>query len=462
MLKKCVAYLSFSIIMAAALLALSPEVDAWPEFSDVDTEGCRTCHVSDDIHLLPAHSNQDCTNCHDVSDILFPVKPSNCMECHPLESQGDVCNLALQPEHDCAGCLTCHDFEQENCKAIETTTSTTTAPVGHEANNGAVDESNCLVCHDLDGVVHSEPGHTNKDSNGAVCCACHGGLPGRGNVSASSCIVCHPLNNEGECNLVVFGGHQGESGTFPCLSCHEAHGDCEGTETTTSTTSVPGGHKENGAVDATCLVCHEGLHDISAHSNCSACHDESSSGSVNASVCVACHPSGNPGTCNLTLTPEHACAGCLSCHSECPGEISTTTSVTEHAEDGAVDDTNCLLCHDASLGGALHSVLDHNNCCLCHGGTPGKGNVSAPACLACHPQDNSAVCDLVVLDDHKDGPCFNCHNCPGVTTTTTTISSFEEHLVVCYGCHQLSDLHSYQGHSDCAKCHDDGSVGRGW
>ena len=98
-------------------------------------------------------------------------------------------------------------------------------------SNLMVDDTGCLECHDASfpgGTLHSISSHSN-------CGSCHDGSPGMGNVASSSCIVCHPLGEPGKCELVLF--HEDSMDYDPSgASCIVCHADCEGGETTTTTT----------------------------------------------------------------------------------------------------------------------------------------------------------------------------------------------------------------------------------
>jgi len=93
-----------------------------------------------------------------------------------------------------------------------------------------VDDTGCLQqgCHVAGDSEDPEEGTLHAlHSN---CTQCHEGTPELGNVYASSCIECHPFDDAGKCPLVNF--HDPGKGAT-CLSCHP---DCEGGETTTTTT----------------------------------------------------------------------------------------------------------------------------------------------------------------------------------------------------------------------------------
>jgi len=102
--------------------------------------------------------------------------------------------------------------------------------IGAHDPDGNVDDTNCLVqgCHIAGDDQNPEEGTLHYTHGN--CPQCHEGTPGLGNVSASSCTVCHPFGNAGECPLVNF--HDPDKGAI-CLDCHD---ECEGGETTTTTT----------------------------------------------------------------------------------------------------------------------------------------------------------------------------------------------------------------------------------
>jgi len=99
-----------------------------------------------------------------------------------------------------------------------------------------VDDTVCFECHGggnpfPDGEIHSNhiPGP------GDDCTMCHevaGDTP-----STSKCIACHPLGNPGKCELVNH--HEEDPDYNPAgQSCFVCHPDCEGGETTTTTTTI--------------------------------------------------------------------------------------------------------------------------------------------------------------------------------------------------------------------------------
>jgi len=73
----------------------------------------------------------------------------------------------------------------------------------------------------------------------------------------------------------------------------------------------------------------------------------------------------------------------------------------------AVDATGCLVsgCHDF---GTLHTT--HPGACdACHETASGGGAVASASCLACHPAENSELCDLALA--HPEAGCLaaGCH-----------------------------------------------------
>lgn len=109
----------------------------------------------------------------------------------------------------------------------------------------------------------------------------------------------------------------------------------------------------------------------------------------------------------------------------------------------SVSDAVCLTsgCHDVGTAGVVGDTVHGNHlsqtdCFICHDGTTEKGSVPSSNCLSCHPEDDSATCDLV--DSHVASSDYDpagvgisscltvgCHQtgCGGGQTTTTTPST---------------------------------------
>jgi len=102
-----------------------------------------------------------------------------------------------------------------------------------------------------------------------------------------------------------------------------------------------GAHSADGAVDSSnCLAeCHGGenpypsgqIHSVSTHTACDSCHDGAfEAGNVFASACIVCHPLGDAGKCPLVEFHDPGKGAiCLSCHTDCGGETTTTTTVSQ-------------------------------------------------------------------------------------------------------------------------------------
>ena len=199
-----------------------------------------------------------------------------------------------------------------------------------------VDQGFCLYCHRHD----AERLHDNHD--GEDCNQCHNGTPATGNVTSANCITCHE-HNEGKCSLV----DDHPSGAR-CFSCHF---EC---------TTPPSNH-----IDI-CLGCHvdTDLHARLGHGECDTCHSGTPQiGNVDASSCTACHPLGRPDKCNLANFHDPDMNGdCLSCHPECVGVFTTTTTTILSFPHYT---NTCEQCHTPT---ELHAELGHDNCAECHNG----------------------------------------------------------------------------------------------
>ena len=72
-----------------------------------------------------------------------------------------------------------------------------------------------------------------------------------------------------------------------------------------------------------------------------------------------------------------------------------------------VDDTGCLAsgCHVVA---DLHAGHGDAGCDACHETEAGGGPVPSSSCLACHPETDSELCDLVDAHPESAG-CLDCH-----------------------------------------------------
>ena len=289
-----------------------------------------------------------------------------------------------------------------------------------------VDSTLCITCHNHDDLSASTI-HSNCDT-------CHSGS--YANIPSNTCSACHPSDDPDGCNIVDIHGSTGSN----CLDCHANH--C-GEDTT---------HMD------ICLECHvvEYLHLI--HNNCTPCHTPADQGgivefSVEPDKCILCHTLGSPDKCNLA---NYHGASCQGCHTECDGGGATTTVPSSGHT------AKCLECHDvgnpAVEGDTIHGHHTGESCDRCHI----DNNVSASACIECHPDGDPGKCNLA--NYHAPGACLECHTqCATNTTTiaaiTTTTISPTTHIDICLACHDASypnsDLHI--NHSDCNSCHDGGA-----
>ena len=124
------------------------------------------------------------------------------------------------------------------------------------------------------------------------------------------------------------------------------------------------------------------LHAGAGHTNCTECHNGApQTGNVEPANCIVCHPLAGPGSCDLIEghDPGYA-AECLTCHVECGGGPSTTTTTQVFAH----YTITCEECHTVT---DLHAGAGHGNCAECHNGaTPGW------KCGACQLHRLSSPC----------------------------------------------------------------------
>ena len=390
-----------------------------PPSRHIDT--CLGCHVVTDLHARLGHAV--CSTCHNGDPEAGNVEPSNCTTCHPL-GRPDKCNLANLHDPDMnADCLSCHP----ECDGVFTTTTTTMLSYPHYTDT-------CEQCH-LPTELHSGLGHTN-------CAECHnGGVPQAGNVEPANCIVCHPLAGPGSCDLIE------EHDPFFAAECLGCHVECGGGPTTTTTIQIFAHFAYN------CQDCHlvVNLHDGSGHTRCTICHNGAPQiGNVEPANCIVCHPLAGPGSCDLIEghDPDYA-AECLTCHVECGGGPSTTTTTQIFLH----YTITCEECHTVT---ALHTGAGHGNCAECHNGAPQAGNVEPANCIVCHPLASAGSCELI--EDHDPfyaAECLTCHpDCGGGPSTTTTTQVFPHYTNTCEQCHTVTALHTGAGHANCAECHN--------
>ncbi len=384
------------------------------------TNTCEECHTATDLHSGSGHIS--CEECHNGGiPQAGNVEPASCIVCHPLAGPGSCDLIEGHDPFYAAECLTCH----VECGGGPTTT-TTIQIFPHYTNT-------CEQCHTVTDL-HAKEGHSN-------CTICHDGAPQTGNVEPADCIVCHPLAGPGSCDLIE--GHDPDYAA-ECLNCHV---ECGGGPSTTTTTQVFAHYT------ITCEQCHTvtALHAGTGHTNCAECHNgPPRAGNVEPANCIICHPLAGPGSCDLIEghDPFYA-AECLTCHVECGGGPSTTTTTQVFAH-------YTITCDECHLVTDLHSGVGHGNCAECHNGAPQAGNVEPANCVVCHPLAGPGSCDLI--EGHDPGfaaVCLTCHQeCGGGPSTTTTTQSYHHYANTCKECHSSGDLHAVVGHTNCAVCHN--------
>ena len=135
---------------------------------------------------------------------------------------------------------------------------------------------------------------------------------------------------------------------------------------------------------------------IRGTADCIQCHGHG--GTVEPTDCMACHPLGDPGTCNLSNYHDPRMGTeCFTCHTECTGVVTTTTTTIQTFPHYT---NTCEQCH---LPADLHAGLGHTNCAECHNGAPQVGNVEPANCIVCHPQLGPGSCNLIEGHDPDFG-----------------------------------------------------------
>lgn len=462
---------------------------------------CMTCHTSDAVAMQKAHVGRHtealaCLDCHSghhsatkglLSETAHPpFAEGDCESCHSLPDSAGSITFAGGTDKNTL-CGVCHD-EQAAAPA---------KAVVHPA----VSADNCSDCHQ---PHNSRNGSLLRDTEGAVCAACHTDiavdtqLTTHTPVLQGQCSGCHEVHGSDSTGLLKM------SGADLCLGCHTSFAaarDSAGVHHAAADNNCLSCHSPHQGIgpgllkkqpDQLCAECHapdqRALTARSGHlpylaSNCSACHDPHFSRaehlvrSDKPDLCLSCH--GDIGS-QLKLAHAHdpATDDCLGCHS--PHYASAENLLSEPPE------LLCLTCHDAEALGLrsthVHSAARAADCNGCHnphgsehgallairtvstladGRTPVKPKPltsrRASLCYACHDEFGDRIEKSAAHKPVKDGQCEVCHAAHG-SAHPGVVSAPAPQL--CLQCHTVdSSLASSHGGyavagSDCLDCHN--------
>jgi predicted CXXCH cytochrome family protein len=339
----------------------------------------------------------------------------------------------------------------------------------------AATTDSCASCH----RVHTatEP-HLNVASESNLCFTCH-------NSSGTGAAITSPISTHA--NMDFTGGAEG-SFSLDCSQCHSPHGGTTNIyEVRDSVVLIPGlpaslagpvifsgttglNSFDDGVSNPAsriCVTCHSDINNpgypMSKHTG-GAGH--LSGLDASGSDCISCHP--HSGDEDYTTQDGFmAIGGCSDCHAipqddgdnNPPGgrrAITPEFSNASHHVEGAIDETDCLICHD--LGSHQGGQVRLNN--LETGSVIAYTQASdlEPFCLGCH--DSSLVSNPPFSDGLAPAPvdviawnnashsagytCFNCHNNGHGSNLTALLSPYDgtvdaNHVIeeegFCYQCH---------------------------
>ncbi len=297
------------------------------------------------------------------------------------------------------------------------------------------------------------------------CVACHPVVDGHG--PTEDCVSCHdgaplPIPHPGSASSFHI-----KADVTACAPCH------------VSDITVEHARRDTDAGQAlTCLTCHTSTDPAvvgaiaSGNSACSACHADTSHGSLHdTTVSPSC--AGADCHTGTNLVGIHINAGttlgCESCHA------SADPDVVDAIETG---DKDCTACHDSGGHYAVHDTAVTPTCAgaECHSGTNLTDiHINAQTALTCASCHASADPDVVDAIETGDKDCTACHSptSPHGDDAATHQASPASEVIdisgISYGVHECSECHGTTNllpvHSDvCATCHPTpkDSLAGGW
>jgi len=395
-------------------------------------------HKLTDFHLLGAHLETECVDCH-AADEKYREAPQACFDCHEEddEHQGGL-------GEDCADCHSPQDWEETSfdheertdyplwgghadvtctgCHVSYVFDNTPTECMDchrpddpHEGLNG----NDCAFCHTVDDWEQLLFDHARKTEfpllgqhNEIACTDCHTGNKFEEPLE-QTCVSCHLEDDE----------HKGRNGP-ECGDCHTAN---DWTETTFDhgKTDFPllGAHPE-----VACADCHvEPVDKATPPTSCFGCHaDDDPHAGQEGEDCGSCHNEQDwqeevAFEHDLTIFPligQHRDAGCGDCHETPQFKDASAECVDCHREDDV---------HEGGVGLA---------CGDCHN----------PNDWAFWLFDHATQTSFVLDGAHLQLACETCHTAP--------LEQQALEFSQCASCHRGDDVHRGEFGRDCARCHN--------
>ena len=420
------------------------------------------------------YAGHGCAECHSLD--LPTVHSNNCVTCHNPSVKTTLNGLAWD-HNTCVegGCHTLTSTKpMHNPATIDASHTVTTWPARYEGCTTG-------TCHT--GGTDVAAIHDAVRSDGVPapsCSACHGGKA----VPSLNCDTCHgsldhiakhDMVRTDDCDGV--GCHAGTNVVDVKFTGNvSAHGDCSTCHDPTSTTissatiaaAIASGH-------AVCNDCHTDPGHVAKH--------ELTGPTARTDSCIGCHAGTNlTAIQHLDGTVSAVHSTCATCHAP----TSTIISAKTISDAIAGGHTECGWCHGTPDHTAKHDILSRDDtCATCHAGTNltaiqhSDGTVSAvhSTCATCHAPTSTIISAKTISDaiagGHKD--CSYCHgtghdlraiHAASPTSQTISIKGVNYGNHECIDCHTVLDLRTiHGGDASCAGCHTTSvktTLGDGW
>ncbi|MCP5063688.1 MAG: hypothetical protein GY936_14670, partial [Ignavibacteriae bacterium] len=491
------------------------------------SKSCDNCHSSkswvieniNDVHrmsrfpLVGAHTQADCQDCHkSINNLQFEQLGVDCIDCHISSYES-----ATSPNHREANfstdCLECHQITDQQWSSVSFEHNFFPLEGGHNIGN-CFDCHNtnsfeglsqdCIVCHQADYNVTTNPNHSNLNFS-QDCLDCHSTNPswrpvefklhddfypllGAHKIIANDCAQCHTTTYENtptdcfSCHKIEYDNtsnpnHFSAGFSADCETCHNLDAWLPATfDHDNQFFPIYSGEHNNDWND--CSDCHTNPSNYQVF-ECIHCHehnqadmDDEHSGingySFQSSACLACHPTGSEedgfshSTTDFPLTGAHVSTDCSDCHTagysnmdmECVAchENSYSSSVNPNHNTAGIS-TKCEDCHTSSAwqpSSFEHSstgfelLSGHNlpQCSSCHNGNTSDATSD---CYSCHSAEYTTAPEHVSHNYPKE--CQQCHN-----TTNWEDATFDHAAT-------LFPLTGAHVSVDCSTCHSNGYTG---
>ncbi len=352
--------------------------DGHPPASKAVLPRCSRCHSPDDSKHFALSGCKKCHNPHAplVTDFTALDNPKPvCVTCHDGPGKDFAGFPSAHSEQDCSNCHEKHGLgEGKSYTCLDC----------HEKHSPELELSDCVICH----KPHKPSAYIwSRDLPGDYCAACHKDVVqkfrtrGGPHLEKLDCVKCHLRHPPHEkdvipsCNKCHLKKKKRHFTIENCTKCHNPHALAD-----LDIASV-----EN--VKPACLTCHPGpgkqmKQNPSAHAEqdcnschkvhgkfmeCTECHDPHSD-DMRYSDCLRCHEPHRPTRLafNRKIPPKL----CGSCHGEQVAMLAG--SKTKHGR------LHCIYCHKRT-----HKVV--LRCVTCHGKPhPGMLHKKFPDCNTCH------------------------------------------------------------------------------